>query len=84
MEIVGLQDTVELMNSEDYKDRFRAEYFQLRIRADKLQAFINAYYAGKLNFKPSCSMEIHVQQLAAMRSYQAILEARAAIEKIDE
>ena len=27
-----LIDTVEMMNSENYKERFRAEYFQLDIR----------------------------------------------------
>ena len=27
-----LQDTIELMNSSDSKDRFKAEYYQLKIR----------------------------------------------------
>lgn len=27
-----LKDTIELMNSSDYKDRFKAEYYQLKIR----------------------------------------------------
>lgn len=27
-----LKDTVELMNSDDYKDRFKAEYYQTKIR----------------------------------------------------
>ena len=27
-----LEDTVEMMNSEDYKERFKAEYFQLLLR----------------------------------------------------
>lgn len=25
-----LKDTIELMNSSDYKDRFKAEYYQLQ------------------------------------------------------
>lgn len=29
-----LKDTVELMTSSDYKDRFRAEYWQTKIRAE--------------------------------------------------
>ena len=29
-----LKDTVELMNSEDYKERFKAEYLQAKIRYD--------------------------------------------------
>ena len=27
-----LKDTIELMNSADYKDRFKAEYLQIKIR----------------------------------------------------
>ena len=30
-----LQDTIELMNSAEYKDRFKAEYYQAKIRYDK-------------------------------------------------
>ena len=31
-----LKDTIELMQSADYKDRFKAEYFQAVIRLKKL------------------------------------------------
>lgn len=31
-----LKDTIELMNSSDYKDRFKAEYYQLSIISSKL------------------------------------------------
>lgn len=34
-----LADTVDLMNSEDYRDRFVAEYIQLKIRYEKLKDF---------------------------------------------
>lgn len=33
-----LNETVELMNSADYKDRFKGEYFQVKVRHDKLKA----------------------------------------------
>ena len=33
-----LIDTVPLMNSEDYRDRFKAEYYQIYIRFVKLKA----------------------------------------------
>lgn len=33
-----LIETVEMMNSTDYKERFRAEYFQLKIRIESLDA----------------------------------------------
>ena len=35
-----LKDTVELMLSDDYKDRFKAEYYQTKIRYDKLHKMI--------------------------------------------
>lgn len=31
-----LQDTIEMMNSDDFKERFKAEYYQLKIRGMKL------------------------------------------------
>ena len=33
-------DTIELMNSSEYKDRFKAEYYQLKIRYTKLHAML--------------------------------------------
>lgn len=34
-----LKDTIEMMNSADYKERFKAEYDQTKIRYEKLKAF---------------------------------------------
>lgn len=34
-----LKDTIEMMNSEDYKERFIAEYRQTKIRYEKLKLF---------------------------------------------
>ena len=34
-----LKDTIPQMNSEDYKERFKAEYNQLKIRLEKLHKF---------------------------------------------
>lgn len=51
-----LKDTVELMLSSDYKDRFKAEYYQAIIRHDKLHAMIKRYEEGTLDFKPSCDI----------------------------
>ena len=36
-----LKEKVELMNSEDYKERFIAEYHQVKIRYEKLKNFCN-------------------------------------------
>lgn len=35
-----LKETMELMNSADYKDRFKAEYYQVAIRYQKLSAML--------------------------------------------
>ena len=35
-----LKDAIELMNSEDYKEQFKAEYYQTKIRYDKLHQML--------------------------------------------
>lgn len=77
-----LKDTIELMQSKDYKDRFLAEYYQVVIRAVKLRDMV-IYKKGELNFKPTCPVDVLEQQLKIMEYYIAILEDRAVIEKID-
>ena len=51
-----LKDTIELMNNADYKERYKGEYYQVKIRSEKLEAMLEKYKAGKLNFTPSCSL----------------------------
>ena len=57
-----LKDTIEMMNSEDYKERFKAEYYQTKIRYDKLDKMTVKYEAGTLNFTPNCSLEVLKKQ----------------------
>ena len=78
-----IKDTVELMNSEDYKERFKAEYLQAKIRYDKLDAMTVKYEAGTLNFTPSCPLELLKEQKKYMGNYIRTLRIRAEIEKID-
>lgn len=78
-----LKDTIELMKSEDYKDRFKAEYFQVRVRLDKLCAMHSHMKNGTLDFKPTCPIEIYTKQLDAMAQYIDILEKRAELEGIN-
>lgn len=78
-----LKDTVKLMESADYKERFLAEYWQTRIRYQKLKKMIIAYEARKLSFVPTCPVEVLRHQRNAMLEYLAVLETRAAFEKID-
>lgn len=53
-----LKDTIEMMVSVDYKERFKAEYLQLKIRMTGLSNMLKKYKAGTLTFKPSCSYDL--------------------------
>ena len=76
-------DTIKLMESDDYKDRFRAEYWQTKIRYEKLHKTIVKYDAGTLNFKPDCSISLLREQKSFMGNYLNLLEIRAEIEGIE-
>lgn len=78
-----LSETVEMMNSADYKERFKAEYLQLKIRMKGLANMLQKYKDGTLSFKPSCSYDLLNGQLKAMKLYKDYLEERAEIENID-
>lgn len=78
-----LNETVEMMNSTDYKERFRAEYFQLKIRMTGLSAMLDKYANGTLTFTPSCSYDLLYAQYKAMDIYASYLEERAVIEDIN-
>lgn len=78
-----LQETIELMNSEDYKARFIAEYWQTKIRYDKLCSILIKERAGKLDFTPACGFEILEDQKYYMNEYLNTLKVRAEIEGID-
>lgn len=78
-----LKDTVDLMNSDDYKERFKAEYYQTKIRYEKLHKMVVKYEANKLDFEPNCSINLLKFQKTAMGQYLYALEVRAAIENIE-
>lgn len=78
-----LQDTVDLMLGTDFKDRFKAEYYQLDNRIAGLQRMLIKYRQGTLDFVPNCSYDLLHTQLVYMEAYRDILEERAKIENID-
>lgn len=78
-----LNSTIALMKSADYKERFKAEYWQLVIRFTKLNAMLTAWDNGTLTFEPTCPRGVYNLQIRAMADYIAVLEARAAIEGIE-
>lgn len=81
-----LKETVDLMNSEDYKERFVAEYHQVKNRYEKLKNFCNKIEVetmlGKEVTKHHCPLELLREQQKYMGLYLSILEKRALIENI--
>lgn len=78
-----LKDTIKLMTSNDFKERFQAEYAQDKNRAEGLEKMLKAFKAGTLPFKPKCSYELLYEQLIYMKAKLKVLEERAKIEEID-
>ena len=82
--MMKLVDTVNGMNSADYKERFIAEYQQLIIRYRGLKNMLNKWDSGaELGFVPTCPRSTYDMQIKAMTDYMAVLEARAVMEDID-
>ena len=83
--ITQLEQTVELMNSESYKERFIAEYAQLAIRTQRLDRVLRSIEDNTCPkcFEPSCDIAILKSQWKSMNAYLATLIFRAAIEDID-
>ena len=80
--------TVDGMLSPDYKERFKAEYQQTKIRYEKLKAFNTRIRAAEIKGsvempKHDCPETLLKEQQAAMGGYLHILEVRAVIEGID-
>ena len=67
----------------DYKDRMRNEYIELKDKYDKLHRMLVKYDAGKLDFTPTCPIELLREQASTMEKYLYILEMRALIEEVE-
>lgn len=78
-----LKQTIEMMSSADYKERFKAEYYQVVIRYQKLKVMLEKWDKGELDFKPTCPRSTYNMQIVAMTDYIAVLEARAVMEGIE-
>lgn len=78
-----LKDTIEMMTSEDFKERFKAEYYQLSLRLYSLTSMLIKWENNMLDFEPKCSKETLENQVIFMQGYIDILRLRAQIEEID-
>lgn len=80
---MNLESTIELMVSNDYKERFKAEYWQTKIRYNKLHDLIVKCEAKTLEFETKCSLEFLKEQASIMGKYLYCLEVRAEIEGVN-
>lgn len=80
---MNLIDTIPMMESTDYKERFKAEVYQLDIRIGKLANMLSNWANGSLGFQPTCSYDLLEAQLNAMKVYRHFLAERASIEGIE-
>lgn len=78
-----LSETVNAMLSNDYKERFKAEYHQLAYRLRSLKKLLKGWDDENLAFTPTCPRSVYDLQIKAMSEYKAILEARAVMEGIN-
>ena len=78
-----LKDTIELMSSSDWKDRFMAEYLQTKIRYEKLHNLIVKREVGKHGFNTPISLESWKTQAYHMGLYIFELEKQAVLHGIE-
>ena len=89
---MDLKDTIPMMTSDDYKERFKAEYYQTKERYERLKAFTTKIEAAERTqftlshvkeLKHDCPATLLAAQRELMSNYLHILEVRAVIEGIE-
>lgn len=78
-----LKETSKMMESEDYKERFKGEYAQTKIRFTKLDTAIRQLDAGTIDYDPASGYDLMVAQAQAMANYMKVLKTIAMVEGID-
>ena len=78
-----LAKTCEGMVSPDYKERFKAEYLQLKNRLEGLKRMLDAWDNGTLAFTPTCPRDLYDVQESAMRMYLDVLKRRETIGEVE-
>lgn len=85
--ITSLDQTIGYMLSADYKDRFKAEFWQVSLRASKLEHYIKRIKDARESGEPEpphdCSIELLEEQLDCMYDYCRILLKRGLVEHIN-
>ena len=78
-----LAKTCEGMVSPDYKERFKAEYIQLKNRLEGLKRILESWDKGTLNFTPTCPRDLYDKQVSGMVTYLNVLAKRARMEGVN-
>ena len=86
-----LKDTAYLMASKDHGDRLLAEFMQLDIRINGLEAMLDKWdktngegidVEEALGFKPATDFIVLYEQLIHMKSYRRVLSHRLYVEGV--
>lgn len=92
--VTAFDHTIEMMRSPNYKERFKAEYYQTKVRYEKLKKFNTVIEAAeRTRFlcgnksveepKHDCPKDLLLEQQHIMGNYLHLLEVRAEIENVD-
>lgn len=82
MTIKDFKKSAKLMLSPDYKERFKAEYIQLKYRCKRLDEMLEKNRKGELDIPP-LKLKVLSYQLTCMLAYLHVLKARASVEKLE-
>lgn len=85
-----LESTLDLMLSPDYKNRLKAEYWQTKVRYEKLKRSNTEWEAYRITNgmqavakESKTPMEVLQQQERVMGEYLHLLELRAVLEGVE-
>ena len=68
---------IELIQSDDWKERLKGEFYELEDRIEKLYDMLDKWDKGKLNFTPTSDRKLYNEQLSTMVTLRSILGLRA-------
>ena len=74
---------MSVSDTNNYKQRFINEYVELKDKYIKLHKMLVKYDAGKLEFTPTCPIDMLRKQKSLMGQYLNVLEVRAIIEDVE-
>lgn len=78
-----LKDTIDMMCSGKYEERFMAEYYQLKLRIEDLNRLLLECKENKSSTGINFKYNLLSKQLNHMQKYAILMEARASFENID-